>query len=211
MYALLFLAAYLIGSIPSGLIVAGFGGRGIDPRQCGSGNIGATNVARVLGRRAGLITLAGDVLKGALPPLVGGWLAAGAAGQPYYMAAAGAGAVLGHVCPVFLRFKGGKGVATAAGVFLVVAPLALLGAAGVFALLVWRWRYVSLGSVGAALALPVGVWAATRSLPFSVLATLIGLLVVSRHHANLARLREGTEHRVGRQGRRPTCGAREPR
>ncbi len=189
--------AYLIGSIPTGLIVARLAGRGVDPRRQGSGNIGATNVGRLLGKGPGLLTLAGDVLKGAAPPLLAGWLAAGAPGEAGYVALAGAGAVLGHVYPVFLSFRGGKGVATAAGVFLAIAPLALLGAAAVFGLLVWRWRYVSLGSIGAAFSLPVAVILLGGEPAYGLLAAAVAALVISRHRDNIGRLREGREHRLG--------------
>jgi glycerol-3-phosphate acyltransferase PlsY len=190
--------AYLIGSIPTGLIVARLAG-GTDPRSQGSGNIGATNVGRVLGRGAGLITLAGDVLKGAAGPLLAGWVVAGSPDAPAFMALAGAGAVMGHIYPLFLGLKGGKGVATAAGVFLVLSPLSLSIAAAVFALLVWRWRYVSLGSIGAALALPVGVLATGGEPAYAFLAGGVAALVVTRHRENITRLRQGREMRLGQR------------
>lgn len=190
--------AYLIGSVPTGLIVARLLG-GTDPRTQGSGNIGATNVGRVLGKGPGLIVLAGDILKGVAGPWLAGYIAAGSPAAPGFVALAGAGAVLGHIYPIFLNMKGGKGVATAAGVFLVVAPAALLAAAGVFGLLVWRWRYVSLGSIGAALSLPVAA-ALTGAQPvYVVLAAGVGALVVARHKDNIARLRQGREHRLGQR------------
>jgi glycerol-3-phosphate acyltransferase PlsY len=200
MCGLLFLfAAYLIGSIPSGLIVARLTGSSVDPRRFGSGNIGATNVGRTLGRTAGLLTLAGDIAKGALPALAAGWLAAGSPAQAACVALAGAGAVLGHIWPLFLGFNGGKGVATAAGVFLAVSPLALVTAAAVFGLLVWRFRYVSLGSVGAALTLPVATWLWGAEPAYTGLAVLVAALVVGRHRENIRRLREGREHRLGKR------------
>jgi len=197
MCGLLFLfGAYLIGSVPTGLLLARLMG-GPDPSHGGSGNIGATNVGRLLGKGAGLLTLGGDILKGAAPPLAAGWLAAGAPAAPAYVMLAGAGAVLGHVYPLFLGLKGGKGVATAAGVFLVVSPLALLAAGLVFALLVWRWRYVSLGSIGAALSLPAAVWASGGEPAYVALAVGVGALVITRHRDNISRLRQGREHRLG--------------
>ncbi len=198
MCGLLFLfGAYLIGSIPTGLIVARLTGRGVDPRTEGSGNIGATNVGRLLGKGPGLLTLAGDVLKGAAGPLLAGWLAASSPAEAGYVALAGAGAVLGHVYPMFLNFKGGKGVATAAGVFIVLAPLAWLCAAGVFAGLLWRWRYVSLGSIGAALSLPVAVLFLGGEPAYVLLAVGVAALIISRHWDNISRLRQGREHRLG--------------
>ena len=199
MCGLLFLfGAYLIGSIPTGLLIARLWG-GVDPRSGGSGNIGATNVGRLMGKGPGLVTLAGDVLKGAAPPLLAGWVAAGSPAASAYIALAGAGAVLGHIYPLFLGLKGGKGVATAAGVFLVLAPLAVLAAGVLFGLLVWRWRYVSLGSVGAAAALPLGVWLLGGEAAYVVLAACVAALVIGRHRENIERLRAGREPHLGRR------------
>ena len=193
---LFFFTAYLIGSVPTGLLVARLCG-GADPRSGGSGNIGATNVGRLLGKGPGLLTLAGDILKGMAGPLLAGWVAAGSPAAPAFIALAGAGAVLGHIYPMFLGFRGGKGVATAAGVFLVVAPLALVAAAGVFGLLVYRWRYVSLGSMGAAASLPVAAILTGAEPAYSLLAAGVAALIVARHRENIGRLRQGREHRLG--------------
>lgn len=199
MCGLIFLfGAYLIGSIPTGLLVARLLG-GVDPRGGGSGNIGATNVGRLLGKGPGLATLAGDILKGAAGPWLAGSLAAGATGEPIYVALAGAGAVLGHIYPIFLGLRGGKGVATAAGVFLVVAPGAVGVAALAFALLVWRWRYVSLGSIGAAAVLPAAVWWLGANPAHVVLAVGVAALVIARHRENIERLRTGRENRLGQR------------
>src|SRR5512137_739985 len=145
---LLILGAYLLGSIPTGLLLAR--AAGVDIRTTGSGNIGATNVYRTLGRTVGILTLVGDCVKGLIPVLVARHLEMGDA----MIAAAGAAAFLGHVYTVFLGFKGGKGVATALGVFLAVAPAAVGAALLVFVAVVWKWRYISLGSICAALVMP---------------------------------------------------------
>jgi glycerol-3-phosphate acyltransferase PlsY len=184
--------AYLVGAVPVGLLVARRAG-GVDIRRHGSGNIGATNVLRTLGARAALLTLAGDVVKGAAA--VG--LAAGLAGRD--VAALGAlAAVVGNCWPAYLRFRGGKGMATGLGAFLAAAPLAVLPAAVVFALAVAAFRYVSLASLSGGLALPVaGAWLGYP--PLDVAAMLaVAVIVVGRHHANIARLRAGTEPRLGR-------------
>jgi glycerol-3-phosphate acyltransferase PlsY len=180
---------YLAGCVPSGLLL----GRraGIDVRRHGSGNIGATNVARSAGALLGLATLVADAAKGALPVLVAGALD----GRPAVATAAGVAAFVGHVFPVTLRFAGGKGVATAVGVVLVIAPLALVCALVVFALTFLLTRYVSLGSVLAAIAVPIAI--AALGYPRSTLAagTVMSAIIVVRHRENLARLRAGTEPR----------------
>jgi glycerol-3-phosphate acyltransferase PlsY len=180
---------YLAGCVPSGLLL----GRraGIDVRRHGSGNIGATNVARSAGALLGLATLVADAAKGALPVLVAGALD----GRPAVATAAGVAAFVGHVFPVTLRFAGGKGVATAVGVLLVIAPLALVCALVVFALTFLLTRYVSLGSVLAAIAVPIAI--AALGYPRSTLAagTVMSAIIVVRHRENLARLRAGTEPR----------------
>jgi glycerol-3-phosphate acyltransferase PlsY len=185
------IAAYLIGAIPCGLVLAKLAGFG-DIRQTGSGNIGATNVYRTAGRSLGLLTLVGDALKGLLPALAAQlWL--GYAG--WALAAVVLAAFLGHCFPVYLGFKGGKGVATALGIFLVLSPLAVAGAFLLFALMVAKWRYISLGSISAAAIMPVLIWTAGRSLPIILATTVIAGLVVWRHQANIDRLLAGTETR----------------
>jgi glycerol-3-phosphate acyltransferase PlsY len=191
------IAAYLLGSIPFGLLLAKVFG-GADVRKAGSGNIGATNVARVVGPLAGILTLVLDTAKGAA--------AVGLAGRltnenAWWMAIAAFLVLLGHCFPVWLRFKGGKGVATALGVFLALCPLAAISALLIFILFVAYWRFVSLGSVAAAAAMPLLVyflWAPPHHAPPIVidLGTLaIAALVIYKHDANLQRLVEGTEPR----------------
>lgn len=184
------IAAYLIGAIPSGVVLTRLAGSE-DIRKVGSGNIGATNVYRVAGRKLGLLTLIGDVLKGVLPVLAAQWLHF-SDGQVGLIAAA---AFTGHCFPVYLGFKGGKGVATALGIFLVISPLAALGAAAVFGLLVWKWRYISLGSICAAAAMPVLVFFINRSLPLVAATLFISAVVIYRHQQNISRLLAGSENR----------------
>jgi len=188
---LLWGAAYLLGAVPFGLLIGRLAGG--DPRRHGSGNIGATNVARMAGWGAGLLTLALDAGKGAAAVWVVGRLSAEPAAAP----GAAAAAVLGHIFPIFLRFRGGKGVAAAAGAFALLSPGVFVAAAGVFALLLAASRTVSLGSVGAALALPLlCAWLDAGPLRVEA-AALCGLLVALRHHDNLRRIATGSEPRLG--------------
>jgi acyl phosphate:glycerol-3-phosphate acyltransferase len=209
------LFAYLLGSIPFGLLVAR--SHGIDIRQHGSGNIGATNVWRVLGKKWGIITFAADLLKGLLAVIIGQWIATHWAihvplprghvridhfDPGFAGIAAALGCVLGHSFPLWLGFKGGKGVATSLGVILGMMPLAALVAFALWAVVFKLSHYVSLASVIAAVALPVIVMALLflgwlhgwAHFHFAVAA---GGLVVLRHRTNLRRLVEGTEHRFG--------------
>jgi acyl phosphate:glycerol-3-phosphate acyltransferase len=189
-------AAYLIGSIPFGILLTRMFGGG-DVRQAGSGNIGATNVARVAGPLPGILTLALDGVKGAAAV----WLAARFSNESaLWMIAAGLGALVGHCFPIWLRFRGGKGVATAAGMFLVLCWPAGLGAIGVFILVVLFSRFVSLGSVAAAAAMPLLIyllWAPHHAPPLIVSfgAFAAAMLVVYKHDANIQRLVEGREPR----------------
>ena len=189
MAAALVVLGYLAGCVPSGLLL----GRraGIDVRRSGSGNIGATNVARSAGAVLGLATLVADAAKGALPVL----LARALDGRPAVATAAGVAAFLGHVFPVTLRFAGGKGVATALGVLLVISPLVVVCALGVFALAFLLTRYVSLASVLAAILVPIAT--AALGYPRSTLAAgvVMSAIIVVRHRENVARLRAGTEPR----------------
>jgi glycerol-3-phosphate acyltransferase PlsY len=189
-------AAYLLGSIPFGLLLAKLFGGG-DVRKAGSGNIGATNVARVVGPLAGILTLILDTAKGAAAV----WLAGRVTNESAtWMMLAGCAVLLGHCFPVWLRFKGGKGVATALGVFLALCPLAAISALFLFILCVAYWRYVSLGSIAAAAAMPLLIyflWAPRHAPPIIIDAGTLGiaLLVIYKHDANLQRLAEGTEPR----------------
>ena len=188
---LAWVGAYLLGSVPFGLLVGRASGS--DPRRHGSGNIGATNVARAAGVAAGLLTLVLDAGKGAAAV----WAVGRGLDGPTAAAGAAVAAVLGHVFPVFLRFRGGKGVATATGAFLVLASWPALAAGAVFLAVVGISRYVSLGSICAAGALPLATgWLAPGRGRVEA-AALCALLVVLRHGDNLRRLATGTENRLG--------------
>jgi acyl phosphate:glycerol-3-phosphate acyltransferase len=186
---LLLAGAYLLGSIPTGLLLGK--AYGIDVRKEGSGNIGATNLYRTVGRKVGVMTLVGDCLKGLLPVLAVKYSAL----PPEYAAWVGLAAFCGHVFSVFLRFRGGKGVATALGVFLALSPLAVAAALGVFIVLMLVWRYVSLGSVAAAGVMPLAVWLLGGGRSLIVVTTLIAVVVIIRHIENIKRLVSGTENR----------------
>ncbi|WP_223924021.1 glycerol-3-phosphate 1-O-acyltransferase PlsY [Geobacter sp. AOG2] len=182
-------AAYLLGSIPTGLLLGKL--YGIDVRQEGSGNIGATNLYRTVGRKVGVLTLIGDCLKGLAPVLVAHYFAP----ATDLAAWVGLAAFCGHVFSVFLRFKGGKGVATALGVFLALSPLAVAIALAVFLVLVLKWRYVSLGSVAAAAVMPLAVYVLHGSRAMLVVTALVAVIVIMRHRANIRRLVDGTENK----------------
>lgn len=185
----LVIASYLLGSVPTGLLLGK--ALGVDIRTSGSGNIGATNVYRTLGRKVGIATLLCDCLKGLIPVLAARWL-----GLPdIWTAAAGFAAFFGHVYTVFLRFKGGKGVATALGVFLGASPLAVLTAIGVFALVIWKWRYVSLASITAAAAMPIIVAIIDKRPLITAMTILIAAIVIWKHRENISRLKAGTENK----------------
>jgi glycerol-3-phosphate acyltransferase PlsY len=193
LFLLLLLLIYLVAAIPTGVVVTRLLGLE-DVRTRGSGNIGATNVYRVAGKLPGILTLLGDILKGFLPLLaIKFWLAP----TPLQLGLAGVVAIIGHCYPVYLRFKGGKGVATALGIFLVLDPLAVLGGGAVFLLAVALTRYISLGSVLAAIAVPLLTLLRDEPLPAVLCAAAIGTLIVWRHRENLRRLCSGTESRFG--------------
>jgi acyl phosphate:glycerol-3-phosphate acyltransferase len=189
-YIVGFLLAYLVGSIPFGPILTRLTGAG-DLRAIGSGNIGATNVLRTGRKGLALATLLLDALKGALPAFLY-WRYLG----PDMAVAGGLGAVVGHCFPVWLRFRGGKGVATAAGVVIALTPLVAALGLALFALVVWLSRYVSLGSMVAALAAPALAWA-LGWVQFAELYVLIALIILAKHHGNIRRLLAGTESKVG--------------
>ena len=186
------LIGYGLGSLPLGYLVANRA-KGVDLRRVGSGNVGAANVYRTAGLAVALIVVLVDVAKGASSVFFAARLTTGAA-DPI---AAGVAAIIGHVYPVWLRFHGGKGVATACGVFWMLAPLATAASATVFVIVVWLTRYVSLGSIVATLALPPLAWFTDKSIPVVIGAAVAAALIVQRHHANLARLQQGSERRLG--------------
>lgn len=187
--------AYLAGSLPTAHLVGRY--HGVDLRTVGSGNLGATNVLRTFGWRWGALVYAVDVMKGLLPVFLLPGLVAGTAAWPPI--AVGVAAIVGHVRPVFLLGKGGgKGVATASGVFLALAPLPALAAIAVFAAVVWRTRYVSAGSLTAAAVLPWALWWQERGLtPLVAVGALVAGFVFWTHRENIGRLRRGEERRIG--------------
>lgn len=177
-------AAYFVGSIPVGLLVSR--ARGIDIRAVGSGNIGATNVARGLGARLGLLVLVFDAVKGAIPMLVVAALDLASTVDPLVVTATGFAAIAGHCFPIWLRFRGGKGVATSLGVYLALDPLATGLAVVAFAAAFAPWRIVAVGSIAAATAMPIIMLLLHRSDAAVTLAIAVALVVVYRHRGNLA-------------------------
>jgi glycerol-3-phosphate acyltransferase PlsY len=201
--ALFIVAAYLVGSIPFGYLIVRARGGG-DVREIGSGGTGATNVTRRAGRGAGVLTLALDAAKGALVVLTARSLLAPDFGINWWVAAASIAVVVGHVFPVWLKFRGGKGVATGLGVFLSLTPAAVALAALVFIAFVWTTRYVSLGSIMATATMPLFVWllrdrgdadASVAFEPLMAVAVIGGALIIFMHRANIGRLLNGTENK----------------
>lgn len=192
-------AAYVLGAIPFGYLLVRWK-TGADVRASGSGNIGATNVLRTTGRGAAIATLLLDILKGALAVWLAGRLTAG---DPLWMSLAALAVMAGHAYPVFLKFKGGKAVASFIGAFLVLTPLALLATLVVFVGTVAWTRYISLGSITAAATFPLAVWIILHPpLPVVLAAIVAGAFIVWRHSSNIHRLRAGTENVFSFGGRR---------
>ncbi len=188
--------AYFLGSIPTGLIVARLMG-GPDPRQAGSGNLGAANLFRLLGRNAGVFTLLGDTVKGAVPVFLAlYWLTPLGTWHDAAVAAVGLAAVLGHVFPVFLKFQGGKAVATTFGVIAVLCPLAAINLIIVYGLTMYQVRIFSVGAVVCAWLLPLAVGLFCDSKAYLFLAGILSGLVLVRHRDNLIRLARGEEPRI---------------
>lgn len=189
-FVIAFAVGYLAGSIPSGLLLTRLGGAG-DIRGIGSGNIGATNVLRTGRKGLALATLLADIAKGCLPTLLAHfWLG------PDVAVVVGLGTVLGHCFPVWLRFRGGKGVATAAGVILALTPVVVPIILAIFVAVVWATRYVSLGSCLAAVAAPLTAWLLGYGQPAELYVAL-ALIVVGTHHGNIRRLIKGDENKLG--------------
>lgn len=211
-------AGYLCGSVPFGWLIGM--AKGVDIRTVGSGNVGATNAGRVLGRRWGFVCLVLDMLKGTAPVLAAGWAWGYVDGDPpltpndvWQWSSVAAAAVLGHVFPVWLKFRGGKGVATALGAMLGLWPFVTL--ATVVAILIWlvmvkAFGYVSLASMTAVSALPLCLWGIAQTTdstsaqpkPFLLISVLLAVLVIVRHRTNIARLLTGSEPRVARRADR---------
>jgi glycerol-3-phosphate acyltransferase PlsY len=191
MIAAVIVAGYLIGSIPFALILARRWGA--DLRAVGSGNLGAANVMRASGVRAGLLVAALDMAKGAASV----WIASSVSDGADLPAPAGLAAIVGHIYPIWLRFRGGKGVATACGVFAMLTPAAVPPALALFAAVVWLTKYISLASVVATIALPAIAYAFGAPAPAVVAAVAASAIIVFRHRSNVLRLWTGTERRVG--------------
>jgi glycerol-3-phosphate acyltransferase PlsY len=191
LFIFILIIIYLIAAIPTGVVLSRLMGSE-DVREKGSGNIGATNVYRVAGKLAGVLTLVGDTMKGFLPLLAyKTWLSP----TSEHLAIASAIAIIGHCYPVYLKFKGGKGVATALGIFLVLSPQAVLGALVVFVVTVATSRFISLGSVMAAMSAPLLILMLNHPKPIFLATLFIALLIVWRHRSNIQRLLDGTETR----------------
>lgn len=195
---IILIIAYLIGSIPFGYLIVRTKGGG-DVRQTGSGGTGATNVSRRAGKTAGVLTLLLDAAKGATAVLI----AQNVSGSDWVKAAAAIAVIVGHIFPVWLRFRGGKGVATGVGVFLILAPIAMLCAGVVFVSIVFFTRYVSLGSITAAALIPLFVWLQNVFVepvadprPLLTAAITGAVLIVFAHRGNIGRLARGTESQI---------------
>lgn len=206
-FAVLFCLAYLVGSIPFGLIVSKVFYR-VDVRQHGSGNVGATNVFRVLGKKAGVVVMVLDIMKGYLPAAL-----AAALFSPWYAIFIAAAPVVGHMHSVFLKGSGGKGVATGAGVVLALAPLAFVICFSTWIALILLTRYVSVASLTVAFMVPVLVILFRDPLPYEIAGVLLALIVWWAHRGNIRRLLNGTENRAnlpwsGRRSVAPGPGGR---
>jgi acyl phosphate:glycerol-3-phosphate acyltransferase len=199
-YVVAALLAYLLGSIPTGYLAGRL--RGVDIRQSGSGNIGATNVMRVLGKPAGIIVLIIDGLKGYaacawVADLVLRWFPTHAGEDMALRITAGLAAILGHNFTCWLKFRGGKGIATSAGVLAALVPGALIIIVAIWALVFAFTRYVSLASIAASFALPFATWITQRNLSLTFVTSAMAALAIYKHRSNIQRLLHGTEHRFG--------------
>ena len=208
-YIAIAIAAYLLGSIPTGFLVAK--AKGIDIRTVGSGNIGATNVFRILGKPAGVFVLVFDGLKGFAacawlvlrsrkPTIIG----VQSDEEVYLRLIAGLAVVLGHNFTCWLRFKGGKGIATSAGALAALVPWALIIILSIWIILLVLTRYVSLGSVAAAFTLPFATWLTTKNWTLTVVTGVMGALAIYKHRGNIQRLLSGTENRINFKGKGAT-------
>jgi len=191
MAILITIFSYLLGSIPTGYIIGALAG--IDIRKVGSGNVGATNVARTVGKTKGLLTLTADIAKGFIPVFVA--LRFGLSNTA--VASVGVAAFLGHLYPVFLKFQGGKGVATALGVLLALAPMATLVLVAVFGVVVFFSRIASVSSIAAAVAAPITLWSFSYPPTIVAMSVFLAVMIILRHRENIRRLLAGTEPRFG--------------
>jgi len=185
------LFGYLLGSVPTGLILTKLFSK-VDPRKIGSKNIGATNIFRTAGKSLGIFTLVGDLLKGAIPVVIAiQW-----GESNLWIAVSGLSSFLGHIFPIFLGFKGGKGVATALGVYLIISPIAVLIEFLAFAGIVWKWRFISLGSIACATTIPILIaFFRSDSQAYFIISVIMAALILYRHQPNISRLLQGTENK----------------
>jgi len=192
------LFGYLLGSVPTGLLLTKLFSK-VDPRKIGSKNIGATNIFRTVGRSLGILTLIGDVLKGVIPTVIAMyWVPADQWGlsRDVWIALAGLSPFLGHVFSIFLGFKGGKGVATALGFYLPISTVPVLIELLIFAGIVWKWRYISLGSIICAITIPILIaFFRDDSQAYFIVSVMIAALILYRHQSNISRLLQGTENK----------------
>ncbi len=191
------LFGYLLGSIPTGIVLTRLFSN-VDPRKSGSKNIGATNIYRTSGKTLGIMTLVGDMFKGALPIWMATmWTQHDLWGVPdLWIALVGLSPILGHIFPIFLGFKGGKGVATALGIYVIISPIAVLIEFCFFALIVWKWRIIALGSIFCATSIPVLIaFFRSDSQVYFILSVVIAALILFRHQSNIARILQGTENK----------------
>jgi len=189
------IVSYLLGSIPVGYLIVS-AKTGGDIRKTGSGGTGATNVSRRAGKGAGILTLALDALKGSAAVIISRMLLGDANHAMWWIGIAGVVAMIGHIFPVWLGFRGGKGVATGVGVFLVLTPIAVLFSGLLFVVTVWATRYVSLGSMIAALSIPVFCWMLNVETPIIVSELIGAILITHAHRANIGRLINHTENKL---------------
>ena len=191
------LFGYVLGSVPTGVLLTRCFSR-IDPRHAGSQNIGATNIYRTAGKKLGVLTLVGDVLKGVIPIGIAMRTVGDQWGIPadVWIAFAGLSPIVGHIFPIFLGFKGGKGVATALGIYLPVSPIAVLIELFIFLGVVWRWRFISLASITCVITIPILIaFFRSDSQAYFILSVIIAALVIYRHQSNISRLLQGTENK----------------
>jgi len=190
------LLGYLLGSIPTGIILTRLFSK-VNPRETGSRNIGATNIYRTAGKTLGILTLIGDVLKGALPMWAAiMWTPHDLWGiADLWVAIVGLSPIVGHMFPIFLGFKGGKGVATALGAYLLISPVSVLIEFLIFAFVVWKWRIIALGSIVCATSIPIFIALFRNERVYFILSVVIAGLILFRHQSNIVRLLHGTENK----------------
>jgi len=192
------LFGYLLGSVPFGVVFTKLFSQ-VDPRKIGSKNIGATNIFRTAGKTLGILTLVGDVLKGVVPIAIAmrwGLTDQWGLSPHVWIAVVGLSPFLGHVFPIFLGFKGGKGVATALGIYLPISPISVLIECFIFLGIVRRWRFVSLGSIACATTIPILIaFFRSDSQAYFVLSVIIAALILFRHQSNISRLLQGAENK----------------